>query len=329
MKLRILYIVALCVALVSCEKVNPQGIILAGTEVEDRVEMSRLYFDNHLEDIVILLAEGDYSFIVGADSHLTTDSGRLDEMMAIGLENDDLFYAHLGDIADTKAEYYVKLDAICERAKENYVDKYYDQVNDFQYCRKDGKTEVLLQYDEIVFPFFPVVGNHDITRNGWALWTNIFHSSFYEIDVIVDLGNDDYAFDHLIFLDSASGTLGRKQIDLIREGVLDGEDDIYRNTFVFSHTNIFRPQFFEFASTFPREEQFFLLSQFNKWKATAVFCGHVHTWDKRNYNGVDYVTLDTMCERERPEPGDYLVRTTVKSNGDVEYSNVRMNYSPK
>ncbi len=47
----------------------------------------------------------------------------------------------------------------------------YDQVNDFQYCRKDGKTEVLLQYDEIVFPFFPVVGNHDITRNGWALWS--------------------------------------------------------------------------------------------------------------------------------------------------------------
>ena len=47
-------------------------------------------------------------------------------------------------------------------------------------------------------------------------------------------------YDHFIFLDTASGTLGKTQIDLIEDGVLDGWYK-YRHTFVFSHTNLFRP----------------------------------------------------------------------------------------
>ena len=96
-------------------------------------------------------------------------------------------------------------------------------------------------YDEITLPFFPVVGNHDITHNGWALWSNIFHSSFYEMDIIVIQPDGQSVADHLVFLDSASGTLGKTQIDLINQGALDGRYDEYRYTFVFTHTNIFRP----------------------------------------------------------------------------------------
>jgi len=314
---------------VSCNKVSPIGILVAGTAVEDRVAMSDLFYRNHYEDKVWLVAKGDYTFLVGADSHVTTDPSRMDEMLAIGLKDDDLFYAHLGDIADTKAEYYVTLDSLLREAKLRYVEKHFHKVDTYEYVSNDNPdpTPGTFLYDEIVYPFFPVVGNHDITRNGWALWSNIFHSSFYEIDVIVDL-DDDIVFDHLIFLDSASGTLGKTQIDLINRGVLDGKYDdgtsMYRNTFVFSHTNIFRPQFFEFASTFTREETFFLLDQFEKWNVTCAFCGHVHTWDERNYNGVHYLTLDTMCEKNNPEPGDYLVRVRCNADGEVAWSPVHM-----
>ena len=319
---------------VSCNKVSPIGVLVAGTAVEDRVAMSDLFYRNHYEDKVWLVAKGDYTFLVGADSHVTTDPGRMDEMLSIGLKDDDLFYAHLGDIADTKAEYYVTLDSLLKEAKLRYVEKNYHKVSAFEYVSNTNPDSdpLTFLYDEIDFPFFPVVGNHDITRNGWALWSNIFHSSFYEIDVIVYL-DDDIAFDHLIFLDSASGTLGRSQIDLINQGVLDGKYDdgtsMYRNTFVFSHTNIFRPQFFEFASTFTREETFFLLDQFEEWNVTCAFCGHVHTWDERNYNGVHYLTLDTMCERNNPDPGDYLVRVHCGGDGQVDWSPVHMDYSPK
>ncbi|MBQ9193350.1 MAG: metallophosphoesterase [Bacteroidales bacterium] len=314
---------------VSCNKVSPIGVLVAGTAVEDRVAMSNLFYRNHYEDKVWLLAKGDYTFLVGADSHITDDSARMDEMLSIGLEDDDLFYAHLGDIADTKAEYYVTLDSLLQEAKSRYVNKHYHKVGT-EYVSNDNTDPdpVTMPFDRITYPFFPVVGNHDITRNGWALWSNIFHSSFYEIDVLVDLGDGNYAFDHLIFLDSASGTLGKTQIDLINQGVLDGKhaDDTYpyRNTFVFSHTNIFRPQFFEFASTFTREETFFLLDQFEKWNVSAVFCGHTHTWDERNYNGVHHFTLDTMCERNNPEPGDYLVRMFCNADGTLEWSPVHM-----
>ena len=325
---------ALAVVLTACEKVSPIGVLVAGTAVEDRVKMSHLFYRNHYNDKVFLVAKGDYSFIVGADSHLTTDSGRLDEMLAIGLSNDDLFYAHLGDIADTKAEYYVTLDSLLKEGKARFVEKYFQKVDEYTYqdTRLDYDPGSTL-YDEIVYPFFPVVGNHDITHNGWALWSNIFHSSFYEIDVIVLKDEGEFAFDHLIFLDSASGTLGKTQIDLINQGVLDGKyadgSSLYRNTFVFSHTNIFRPQFFEFASTFTREETFFLLDQFEEWNVTCAFCGHVHTWDERNFNGVHYLTLDTMCEKNNPEPGDYLVRVNVEDGGQVTWSPVHMNYKKK
>ncbi|MBR0223774.1 MAG: metallophosphoesterase [Bacteroidales bacterium] len=316
------------------EKISPAGILMAGTAVEDRIDMSYSYFLHHYDDCVVLIANNDYSFLVGADSHITTDSGRMDEMLDIGLRDDDLFYAHLGDIADTKASYYITLDSLLQEAKQRYVAKHYRQIDPYRYVLNINHEENPLTstYDEITFPFFPVVGNHDITRNGWALWSSIFHSSFYEIDVVVLLEDGDFAFDHLIFLDSASGTLGKRQIELIEQGILNGKylaDGGYRNTFVFSHTNIFRPQFNEFASTFPREETFYLLDKFEKWNVSYVFCGHVHTWDDRDYNGVHYLTLNAMSERNNPEPGDYLVRVNVSGDGNINWESVRMNYTPK
>ena len=330
MKKILLSLSLLSLFLTSCDKVSPIGILVAGTAVEDRVKMSELFYRNHYNDKIWLVADGDYTFLVGADSHITNDSARMDEMLEIGLNDNDLFYAHLGDIADTKAEYYVTLDSLLKEAKQRYVEKNFSKINAYEYVSNDSEEEqpTVYLYDEIVYPFFPVVGNHDITHNGWALWSNIFHSSFYEIDILVYLEDGEIAFDHLIFLDSASGTLGKTQIDLINLGMLDGKyaegTSPYRNTFVFSHTNIFRPQFFEFASTFTREETFFLLDQFEKWNVTCAFCGHVHTWDERNYNGVHYLTLDTMCEKNNPEPGDYLVRVQCDSDGVVKWSPVHM-----
>ena len=332
--------ILLPLCLVSCEKMREKvsitGVLIANTEVDDRIEMSYQFYKERMDATAFMFIEQDsYSFLVGADSHLTTDPGRLDEMFKIALDEDDLFVTHLGDIADTKAEYYARLDSIVTAAKQRYVDQRYDRIDFYEYVPKGStSTHEITTFQDIRFPFYPVVGNHDITRNGWALWSNIFHSSFYEVDIVILGENQEVAaVDHLIFLDSASGTLGQKQIELIEQGVLDGKyadgSSIYRNTFVFSHTNIFRPQFNEMASTFTREETFFLLDRFEKWNVTAVFCGHVHTWDERDYNGVHYLTLDTMCESERPDPGDYVVRIIVDPEGQVFWEPVRMNYVPK
>ena len=322
----------------SCEKVSPQGVLMGNTAVEDRVKMSQLYYRDYLQDAAnnIIVNTQDskqhgYSFLVGSDSHITTDPGRMDEMFQIGIDNDDLLYCHLGDIADTKPEYYITLDKSIQLAKSKYVDKYYEPNELGRYVRKnDPYDDYGLRYEDIKFPFFPVVGNHDLTHNGWALWSNMFHSSFYEFDVLCGYDEEGNEIrDHFIFLDTASGTLGKLQVDLIEQGILDGEDS-YRHTFVFGHTNIFLPQNMQFASTFPREEAYFLLKQFDKWNASIVFCGHVHKWDEQVFNAVYFITLDSMSERNSPDPGDYLVRVKVTKESGLEIEKVHMNYvAPK
>lgn len=319
----------ICVALMaaatltSCEKVSPIGVLVSGTGVEDRVKMSELYYRDYLSELDVAATDDDYSFLVGADSHVTDDTGRMDEMFDIAIEHGDGFVAHLGDIADTKPEYYINLSQSLERAKRKYMAKEYTyDVSTDTYTDEDGN---IVDYDDEKFPFFPVVGNHDITHNGWALWSNIFHSSFYEFNVY--LNSEQSVCDHYIFLDSASGTLGKRQIELIEQGILDvGENVKVRHTFVFTHTNLFRPSSVQFASTFPREEQYFLLNQFKEWNATIVFCGHVHKWDDREVGGVRYLTLESMSERNSPEPGEYLVRVNVKKNGEIGVEKVMMNY---
>ncbi|MBO4813590.1 MAG: metallophosphoesterase [Muribaculaceae bacterium] len=337
MKAKYIFIAALtatAIANTSCEKVSPQGVLMGGTAVEDRVKMSYNYYKvNNFEDKLdydLKEVENGYSFLVGSDSHITTDDGRIKEMFQIGLDHDDLLMIHLGDIADTKVEYYNVLQNAIAEAKYYYVEKNYElSEKDFKLYRKNQPEAIGRDYDDIKFPFFPVVGNHDITHNGWALWSNIFGSSFYEFDVLVEEYNGNAVYDHFIFLDTASGTLGKTQVDLIEEGVLDGQG-VYRNTFVFSHTNIFLPQHMQFSSTFPREEAYFLLKQFDKWNSTIVFCGHVHKWDERIYNMVYFLTLDSMSERNSPEPGDYLVRVNVDKEGSITLDRVHMDYvAPK
>jgi predicted phosphodiesterase len=328
----------------SCEKVSPIGVLVAGTGVEDRVKMSNIYFKQHKMEYKDLTAPEDadeYTFLVGSDSHVTDDPGRMDEMFSIGIEGKDLLYAHLGDIADTKAEYYINLDNSIQRAKEMYADKFYKKevVEDegIMYTKYTDtlNNQVYFDTEDVPLPFFPVVGNHDITHNGWALWSSLFHSSFYEVYVLADITSDDtYLYDHFIFLDTASGTLGREQVELIEQGVFDSMYDQEigmktRHTFIFSHTNIFRPRAVEFASTFAREEMFFLLDKFAEWNASMVFLGHVHKWDYEKVNGVEYLTLDSMCEANNPNPGDYLVRVHCKKDGTITWERVRMNYTKK
>jgi predicted phosphodiesterase len=85
----------------------------------------------------------------------------------------------------------------------------------------------------------------------------------------------------------------------------------------------------EFASTFPREEMFFLLDKFAEWNASIVFLGHVHKWDYEKVNGVEYLTLDSMSSDNNPDPGDYLIRVHVKKDGTIKWEPVHMSYTAK
>jgi hypothetical protein len=322
-------VIALMITLLavsSCDKVSPTGVLVGGSGTDDRVKMSVEYFKNHLqEDLGAVVDSDQYSFLVGSDSHIATDTCRMAEMLQNGLDHEDVFYASLGDIADTQAEYYIKLENTIQTFRAKFIDKYFKYDAAARAYRNREDTTELVDASDIVYPFFSAVGNHDITHNGWALFSSIFHKSFF--DYYIQLGNEP-VYDHLIFLDSANGTLGDYQTDLIDEGIFNSNKTI-RHTFVFTHTNLFRPSSNQFSSTFPREELYYLLNKFVEWKATIVFCGHVHAWDEREVGGVKYLTLESMSERNSPDPGDYLVRVHCKKDGTVTYERVHMNYAPK
>lgn len=339
-------LLAILFFLAACDKVSPTGVLVGGNGVNDRVDMSYTYYQKHMNDTIDMQtpmdADGEYSFLVGSDSHVATDTGRIAEMIDIGLEHGDLLWASLGDIADTKAEYYSNLYDVLQAGWNKFVDKYFelsdsdDSYGSYWYDKRfphgnddpERKNWYALQrYDDIRLPFYSVVGNHDVTRNGWALFSSIFHSSFFEFTV--KIGNMEQ-YDHFIFLDTANGTLGSRQIELLKENVLSTQaSKQIRHTFVFSHTNLFRPSTMQFSSTFAREELYFLLHKFSEWNATIVFCGHVHKWDDREMGGVRYLTLESMSERNSPNPGDYLVRITCKKDGSVDMERVHMNYVAK
>lgn len=338
------FVAAVCIS--SCSKVSPTGVLVGGSGVDDRVDMSYTYYQQYMEDTIDMRtpanSDGEYSFLVGSDSHVATDQGRIKEMLDIGLEHGDLLWASLGDIADTSAEYYRNLLDILAYGVEKWEDKYFETIvtevedpehgtirelsyHDTRYPLYNDDPDFCSVYSDlgdVRFPFYSVVGNHDVTRNGWALFTSIFHSSFFEFTV--KIGNTG-KYDQFIFLDTASGTLGEEQWKLLNRNVLKSNKNI-RHLFVFSHSNIFRPRTTQFSSTFPREELYRMLSRFSEWKATIVFCGHVHAWDDREFGGVRYLTLESMSERNSPEAGDYLVRVTCKKDGSVNVERVHMSY---
>lgn len=318
-------LLAISISFTSCEKVSPTGVLIGNTSVDDRVKQSLIYYSYYGDDFDWDLVDTiqEYSFLVGSDSHITYDPGRLAEMLQIGIENDDLFYCHLGDLADTKPEFYYNTQIAIYDASREWKNKYIKPLVDEYHTGDEG-----MYYDQRIvpdsrnycqawenwnLPFHPVVGNHDITHNGWALFCDQFKTSFYEFTVKVG-----ESYDRFIFLDSANGTLGNFQIERIEEKALRDDYKEIRNTFVFTHTNIFRPALNEFASTYCREELYYILNKLSEWNTTIAFWGHVHAWDDRMFGEVRHITMPSMNFVDHPDGGDdLLVRVTVKKNGDA------------
>ena len=307
----------------SCEKVSPTGVLIGNTSVDDRVKQSLVNFTYIGDDMDFDLVDSiqEYSFLVGSDSHITFDPGRLEEMIRIGIEHDDLFYCHLGDIVDTKPEYYHNTKLSLYDATRAWRTKYLRQIVDEYYSEENGiyiderinksSRDSYRAWENWNLPFHPVAGNHDITHNGWSLFCDLFKTSFYEFTVTIG-----GRYDRFIFLDSANGTLGNFQIERIEENALRDDYKQIRNTFVFTHTNIFRPSLNEFASTYCREELYYLLHKLSDWKTTIAFWGHVHAWDDRMFGGVRHITMPSMNFVDHPNGGDdLLVRVTVKRDG--------------
>ena len=167
---------AVSVSFTSCEKVSPTGVLIGNTSVDDRVKQSLIYYSFSGDDFDWILIDSieEYSFIVGSDSHIHFDPGRLSEMIEIGMEHGDLFYCHLGDLADTKPEYYYNTLSALYDLTRSWRDQYVKLLVDEYHSGDEGMfydkrivpntRNYCRSWENWALPFHPVVGNHDITH---------------------------------------------------------------------------------------------------------------------------------------------------------------------
>jgi 3',5'-cyclic AMP phosphodiesterase CpdA len=132
-------------------------------------------------------------------------------------------------------------------------------------------------------PLYPVIGNHDIYSGRWPQWRDLIGSTTYCVE------SPDTT---LIILDSANAGFGRDQLDWLEDRLRGGR----KNTFVFTHANLFTESIRDFEMLTDTRERARMLSML-KGRCGAVFAGHIHRRIIREAGGVQYITLEDFVSR--------------------------------
>jgi len=154
---------------------------------------------------------------------------------------------------------------------------------------QDGNIQDYLNYvelfDDIGLPYYSTIGNHDLFFNGWQTYKNIIGKSIYSLN----LGNRI----RLISMDSANGTVGKKQLDWL-------EGELYNSTepikIVLTHFHFFCENPVELQRYTDQEEVAYLINLFSKTNVDYVIMGHSHKYDYREIDGVRYLNVADMVD---------------------------------
>ena len=258
-------------AAAGCNQVDLKGLIMpTGDGVEKRFEQSsRLNEDMHAG---VVEAQENYMFYVCTDPHINKTHKNLSIFNdALRNDNEASFGVILGDCIDIK-------DNICT---------YLNAV------RYDPDSH---SYD---YKIYHILGNHDLFFNGWVDFRENVGPSVYWFEVEFPGGKDLY-----VTLDTATGTLGRKQTAWFKSFLVDNRAK-YRHCIVMTHTNFFYTDNSQTSSgNMPLEESFSFIELLGKHDVSLVLQGHDHYREDLNYDNVRYVVIGTI--RDESESPEYL-----------------------
>ena len=171
------------IVFVACEKYDIQGFFISPSKerVNERFEQSIAYNEHHQNDTIITTAQENYSFLVASDIHVKSTAKNLALFIDnVSKDKNSLYAIILGDITDQKGGLQIAYDTI-----ENH------------------KSNAIIR---------TVVGNHDTYFNQWSEFYSLFGSSTYYFIVKTPTTSDLF-----ITLDSSSGTLGKKQMEWLKQ----------------------------------------------------------------------------------------------------------------
>lgn len=180
-----------------------------------------------------------------------------------------------------------------------------DQPYDRFFAAFDGIKEHPNKRDTM----FTVLGNHDIFyKQFYAYRYHIAQTTSYYF--VVESGNTKDLF---ICLDTATGTLGRIQMEWLKY-VLENDAHKYRHIIVFTHVNLFRrDNTYADISTTSIEETYELMSLFKQYGVKQVWAGHDHARDEFIHGKVKYITIDSM-EEDNPNAAYMILHVGEELN---------------
>lgn len=264
-----------------CEKYNLINMVIPpGDLVDSRFEQSMQITEG--QAVTQLEAADDYMFYVCTDTHIDGSSVNLEAFNNIlRNDNDATFGVMLGDAIGRRDNLPEYMEAIA----------YNPEIHKFDYT------------------FFNVFGNHDAYFNGWENYRSLIGPSVYWFCVNTPSCSDLY-----ITLDSATGTLGKKQFEWLKAFLAKNRGE-YRHCIVFTHVNILYSDLSQwFTSNLPMDETFALLEVFSKYRVELVLQGHDHYRDDQMFNGVRYTVVGTIEDSvDNPE---YI--TVFVNNDNIE-----------
>ena len=142
---------------------------------------------------------------------------------------------------------------------------------------------------------FIAIGNHDLYYDHWSSYVQFCPTSTYYF--VVETNGKNRARDLYICLDTAQGTLGKKQLQWLKSLLERSSDEGFRNIIVYSHVNIFRRDNTSAdISTISLEEAYELMHLFTKYGVKQYLAGHDHAREEFVQGGVKYILVDSMEE---------------------------------
>lgn len=253
----------------SCTHLDLKGLFIPTSEgVEKRFEQS-LEINSDLNAGYVNTQES-YSFYVAADPHIDQTHRNLDIFNDV-LRNDTeaSFGVILGDCTDVKDNLPTYLEAL-------------SYSPDRHACNHE---------------IFHILGNHELFYNGWEDFRELVGPSVYWFVVEFDGGKDLY-----ISLDTATGSLGRKQTNWFKSFLKENRSD-YRHCVILTHTNFFYTDNSQVSSgNMPLEESYALIDFLGDQNVSLVLQGHDHYREDIVYDNVRYTILGAILDKsEAPE----------------------------
>lgn len=247
-----------------CDKYDFKGFLFpTGPGVEKRFEQS-MNITSGLPRTIVQTSD-EYKIYVCTDPHIDNTSRNLGKFND-ELRNDDSasFGIILGDCTDRRDNIGAYINAISYSMERHEHD----------------------------YPLFHLLGNHDVYFNGWKDFKASIGPSVYRFEARFASGSDLY-----IALDSATGTLGRRQISWL-ESLLSKERGNYRHCIILTHTNLFYTDNSQVSSgNMPMEETMVLTDLFERHDVTIVLQGHDHCREDIVYGHVRYTVLGAIADK--------------------------------